>query len=111
MSLVLSISLTISRPPPSRPSEIAVVRTIAMVMVTFRRRPLTTSLSTKLARIGGRSPPYGRVGSGSAADAVDAAGLVAHHAAEVQLDDSAPHRVHNRMVVCGHQHRGAGAVD
>jgi hypothetical protein len=47
---------TTSRPPPSSPSEMAVVRIIAIVIVTFRRSPVTTSLNTKLVRIGGGVP-------------------------------------------------------
>jgi len=40
-----------SRPAPNIISEMAVVRIIAMVIVTFRRRPVTTSLKTNWARI------------------------------------------------------------
>ena len=45
------IILAISRPVPMRPSEIAVVRIIATVMVRLRRSPVATSERTKLTRM------------------------------------------------------------
>src|SRR5690349_13644146 len=100
---------TTSRPSPSKASDTAVVRIIAMVMVKLRRRPVRTSLRTKLARIGGVGP-RGIGGKWSATDAVNASGVVAHDPAEVELDHAAAHRVDDRVVMGGHQHRGAGAV-
>ncbi|EUA33764.1 hypothetical protein I552_4543 [Mycobacterium xenopi 3993] len=38
------------QPPPNKPMEMAVVKIIAIVMVTLRRRPVTTSLNRKLNR-------------------------------------------------------------
>src|SRR5689334_1500052 len=103
-----SIMRTTSRPPPSRPSEIAVVRIIATVIVTLRRSPVRTSVNTKLKRIG-----VGFLGYRGylAAYAVDAARIVADYPAISQFHDSAAHRVDDRVVVRGHQHRRAGAVD
>src|SRR5262249_28507859 len=47
----------------------------------------------------------------SASDSVDATHLVAHERAAIELDDPAPHRVDDALVVRGHDDRGAGAVD
>ena len=41
----------ISRPVPMSPSEMAVVRIIATVMVRLRRSPVATSERTKLTRM------------------------------------------------------------
>src|ERR671913_2149272 len=92
------IWLATSRPAPKKPSEIAVVMIIAIVMVRLRRRPAATSEKTKFIRMSATHP-------------VDAAGLVAHQPAHLQLDHPAAHRVDDVVVVGGHQHRGAGAVD
>src|ERR1700712_1463 len=48
---VASVSRATIRPPPSRPSEMAVVRIMAMVIVMFRRSPVRTSLNTYPARL------------------------------------------------------------
>src|SRR5690242_3629410 len=98
---MLSIMRTTSRPPPSRPREIAVVRIIATVIVMLRRSPVRTSLNTKLARIGVGVPSSGagRSRAGdlgySAADAVHTTCVVPDHLAEAQLDHAAAHRVHD----------------
>src|SRR3954464_9672193 len=98
----------ISRPVPMSPSEMAVVRIIATVMVRLRRSPVATSESTKLTRMVIPGPGSGRP---SAADAVDAARLVAGDHAPVEFDDTAAHRVDDVVVVRRHDHGGAGAVD
>jgi hypothetical protein len=54
---VRSIVRTASRPVPTSPSEIAVVSTIATVIVTLRRRPVTTSRTTKSERTFYRPTP------------------------------------------------------
>src|SRR5829696_2720852 len=92
------IWLATSRPAPKKASEIAVVITIATVMVRFRRSPAATSEKTKLSRM-------------SAPHSVHAPGLVANEPALFQLDDAAAHRVDDVVVVGGHQDRGAGPVD
>src|SRR3954452_25396038 len=43
--------------------------------------------------------------------AVDAAALVAHDLAVVELDHALAHLVHDRRVVAGHQEAGVPAVD
>src|SRR3954470_5053736 len=99
----------ISRPVPMSPSEIAVVRIIATVMVRLRRSPGATSESTKLTRMGSLS--VSSVRRRSAAAAVDPAPLVAGDLAGGELDDAAGHRVDDVVVVRRHDHRRAGAVD
>src|SRR3712207_1685174 len=89
---------TASSPIPTRPSEIAVVSTIATVIVTLRRRPVRTSLRTKSVRTATPHP-------------VHPPHFVAHDLPEVELDDPAPHRVHDGRVVRGHQHRRPSPVD
>src|SRR3954467_191192 len=96
-----SIMCQISSPVPMRPSEMAVVRIIATVMVRLRRSPVATSESTKLTRMdslswvqaGGGGRPAGSVarrgGAELTAYAVDAARLVAGEHAPVELDDAA----------------------
>jgi hypothetical protein len=65
LDFILSIVRTASRPPPSMASDTAVVSIIAMVIVMFRRRPVITSLKTKLARMSGAGPwGRGRAGVG-----------------------------------------------
>jgi hypothetical protein len=54
---VRSIVRTASSPLPTRPSEIAVVSTIAIVIVTLRRSPVATSRTTKSVRIRYRPTP------------------------------------------------------
>jgi hypothetical protein len=48
---VRSIVRTASRPVPTSAREIAVVSTMATVIVTLRRRPVATSRATKSVRI------------------------------------------------------------
>src|SRR5690606_37820966 len=43
--------------------------------------------------------------------AVHAAGIVSYHATEIEFDHATAHRVHDRLVVGGHDDRGTGAVD
>src|SRR3954464_5734071 len=101
-----------SSPVPIRPSEMAVVRIIATVMVRLRRSPVATSESTKLTRMDSLSwSSAGGERAGLAAHAVDAARLVAGDLAAVQFDDAPAHGVDDVVVVRRHDHRGAGAVD
>src|SRR3954467_1970413 len=93
----------ISRPVPMRPSEIAVVRIIATVMVRLRRSPVATSERTKLTRmdslsgfVHGVSRPDRRQRHAArrlAPDPVHAARLVAGDDAPVELDDATAHGV------------------
>src|SRR6185312_11671925 len=103
-----SIMCQISRPVPMSPSEIAVVRIIATVMVRLRRSPVATSESTKLTRMVSLVLDSGER---SATDAVDAARLVAGDDPAVELDDATAHGVDDVVVVRCHDDRGAGAVD
>src|SRR3954454_19551424 len=102
----------IRMPVPMRPSEIAVVRIIATVMVRLRRSPVATSESTKFTRMESPTPGCGRrsAAGASAADAVHAAGLVAGDLAPVEFDDTTAHGVDDVVVVRRHDHGGAGAV-
>ncbi|CFS30312.1 Uncharacterised protein [Mycobacterium tuberculosis] len=50
MARELSANRTTNIPPPNNPTEIAVVRIIAIVMVTLRRKPVRTSFSRKPKR-------------------------------------------------------------
>src|SRR6478752_9813510 len=102
MSRIWSVIRAMIRPPPSRPSEIAVVRIIAMVMVMFRRNPVRTSVTTNPARMGSsRLPRCGGLPGGRvdvpvrralAAHAVPAARLVPHDLAQLQFDHPPAHR-------------------
>src|SRR2546423_1373979 len=89
-----------TRLAPSMVSETAIVMIMATVIVTLRHRPTMTSERMYFARIG--------VG---ALSAVDAAGLVPHDLAALDLDDPAAHLVDDVGVVRDHDHRGTGAVD
>ena len=111
-----------SRPlAPSMVSDTAIVMIIAMVMVTLRHSPTSTSDRTYFTRIGDflrvsgmrsfvvrASADRGRRAPGSA---VDAAGLVTDDPAALDLDDAAAHLVHDVGVVGDHHDRRAGAVD
>src|SRR5512141_2654543 len=113
MSRIWSVILAMIRPPPSRPSEIAVVSTMAMVMVMLRRNPFRTSVTTNPARMcSSRVPPWLMDGSVSRLPAhpVHAARFVPDDLAELKFDDPPPHGVDDGVVVCRHQHRGAGAI-
>src|SRR3954467_15736532 len=92
------IWLATSSPAPKKAREIAVVITIAMVIVMLRRRPAATSENTKFNRMSATHP-------------VHASGLVADQVALLQLDHPAAHRVDDVVVVGGHEDRGAGPVD
>src|SRR6266545_5393169 len=81
-------------------SDTAIVMIMAMVIVTFRQRPTSTSDRTYLKRIGCRF-----------LSAVDAAGLVPHDLAALDLDDPAAHLVDDVGVVRDHHHGRPGAVD
>src|SRR5439155_23990416 len=100
-SFILLTCVYISRLEPSRPSETAIVMIIATVMVTLRHSPTATSDRTYFARIG-----YLSGGS-----AVDAARLVTHDPAALDLDDPATHLVDDVGVVGDHHHRRTGPVD
>src|SRR5215469_1779 len=108
--LVLSTCFTNSRPVPSSDRLIATTTISAIVMVRFRRRPIHTSLKTNWARMSLNPLGYPSRGR-SVGLAVNSARLVAHDLAIFEFDDSLAHRVHDRGIVCGHDHRGTGPVD
>src|SRR3954471_10365215 len=101
---------------PSMVSETAMVMIMAMVIVTLRHRPTSTSLRTYLKRIGGSfrdSAAYisCSVGAGARLSAVHASGLVADDPPALDLDDPAAHLVDDVGVVRDHHDRRAGPVD
>src|SRR5689334_3363277 len=89
-----------SSEPPSTQSDTATVITPATVIMVLRRS------ETQVSRAKYEMREYT-----SAPDAVDAARLIAHERAVVELDDPATHRVDDARVVGGHDDRGAGPVD
>src|SRR3954471_7093530 len=94
----------------------AVLSTSAIVIVRLRRTPVATPDRTKLARISsslveGRRRTAGTGGARSAPDSVHAAVLVADDPAGVEFDDPAAHGVDDVVVVGGHDHGRAGAID
>src|SRR5919106_6802068 len=86
----------ISMPTPSKAKLTVTVTTVASVISGLRRRPMPTSASR-----------YRHLG----AIAVHPPALVAHDLAAVQLDHPPSHRVDDVLVVGGHDHGRAGAVD
>src|SRR5690349_7442326 len=102
-----------SNAAPSMVSDTAIVMIIAMVMVTLRHSPVRTSDRTYCTRIGVGFPSQrnqadqGR-GRGSA---VDAARLVPHDLAALDLDDPPAHLVDDVGVVRHHHDRRSGPVD
>src|SRR6478672_1078810 len=116
MSRIWSVILAMINPPPSSPSEIAVVRIIAMVMVILRRNPFRTSVTTNPARMCSSRVPAAAAAVPNlstpapcgwterrtpvlATDSVHATRLIPDDLAELQFDDPAPHRVDDRVVV------------
>src|SRR3954465_2458026 len=92
-----------SSPAPNRDSETHMVMMTARVIVRFWRRPAAVSEKMWRKRING---PYC-----CSLVPVDAAALVAHDLAVVELDHALAHLVHDRRVVRRHQDRRVGAVD
>src|SRR3954454_19263150 len=89
----------------------AVVSTIATVIVTLRRRPVTTSRTTKSVLMPPPREDVRRRTSPLSTNPVDTVHVVAHELAHRELDDPAAHGVDDGMVVGGHEHRRARAVD
>src|ERR1700730_7387678 len=92
---------------PTRASETATQSTAADDIKMLRRRLLAVSLATYSTEMATVSP---LPGSGwrcprppqSCPVPVDAAGLIAHHRAAVELDHPAPHAVDDALVVGRH---------
>ena len=70
-----------------------------------RRRSSSAGCGAARRSSRARSSRCGSTWRGYAPDAVDAAGLVAHERAAVELDDAAAHRVDDALVVRGHARR------
>src|SRR3954467_2912229 len=101
---------------PSIVRETDMVMIMAMVIVTLRHRPTSTSLRTYLKRIGGSfrdSAAYisCSVGAGARLAAGNDSGLVADDPSAFDLDDPAAHLVDDVGVVGDHHDRRAGPVD
>src|SRR6195952_1026956 len=92
-----------SRPIPTRVSETKIVTIRATDIDTLRRSPVPVSEKTYRSCMGEEAPLV--------LVAVDAARLVADHAAVVELDHSLSHLVDDAGVVGGHQDGRAGPVD
>src|SRR5947209_7205443 len=113
------------RAAPVRPREMTTTSIEAIVISRLRRRLVAVSLTTYPPEIAISTPPFfsesdrlyrllsekneRRRPSGE--HPVDAAGLISHDGAAVELDDPAPHRVDDALVVGGHHDGGSGAVD
>src|SRR5690606_8891741 len=101
-------------------SETAMVMIMAIVMVTLRHSPSTTSDRTYFARIGGFLPDLrGRGGRQVMAGrlqrprelAVDTASLVANDTTTLNFNDAPTHLVHDVRVVGDHDDSRARPVD
>src|SRR5438132_125388 len=85
-----------SSAPPSRNSAMKAVEMAARTTKPLRRKAWSVSRKKySILRTVPVHPPL----------------LVAHHFAAGQLDHAAAHRVHDRVVVGGHHHGGAGSID
>src|SRR2546423_9148725 len=85
--------------PPKSMSEMNTVMMPAIVIMTLRRSETSVSRTKYLKRLT------------SGSDSVDAARLVAHEHAVIELDDAPAHRIDDALVVRRHHHGRAGAVD
>src|SRR5689334_22046385 len=100
---------------PSPRSEIVIVIIMAMVIVTLRHSPVTTSVR-RISRASGGVPSQ-CVTRSAGFDvvvrrlAVNAARLVADDVPAFDLDHPTPHLVHDVGVVGHHDDGGTGAVD
>src|SRR5437763_16157865 len=102
-----------SNAAPSMVSDTAIVMIIAMVIVTLRHSPVRTSDRTYCTRIGVWFPSQRNQADQDAwrRSAVDAARLVPHDPAALDLDDPPAHLVDDVGVVSDPHDRRAAAVD